>query len=100
MKALLGFAMLLTLIGVAAPDTGATADGTYPWHTVAPARTLPDPSLAEDDPAWNCFLDGNRTCGPADFTIAAGCVGYDMAAWRVMCPDGSVMEMISRPATR
>ena len=24
------------------------------------------PLLAEDDPAFNCHLDGNRICGPVD----------------------------------
>lgn len=37
------------------------------------------PVVQEDDPGWDCRLDGNRICGPTNTqAIAAGC--YNDAA--------------------
>lgn len=70
------------------------------------------PTIAEDDPAWNCLTMGNRTCGPdyvpvdaemADALMEASdqpvtyrweaCLadyGTD-GAYTVVCPDGTVV---------
>lgn len=60
-----------------------------PW----PAR------LPESHPAWNCFVDGDRRCGPGwqdmryvGFTRPGWsplCIGYPDVRQYVMCSDGS-----------
>ena len=43
------------------------------------------PVVQEDDPGWDCRLDGNRICGPTNTeAIAAGCsndAAQLVAAW-------------------
>ncbi|AER47548.1 hypothetical protein CL96_gp122 [Mycobacterium phage Firecracker] len=34
------------------------------------------PHITEDDPLWDCRIDGNRVCGPANVQgVTAGCYG-------------------------
>lgn len=49
------------------------------------AHAAPAGQTQEDDPGWDCRVDGNRICGPANSNaVAAGCYdegGVLVAAW-------------------
>lgn len=60
------------------------------------AHAAPAGQVQEDDPGWDCRVDGNRICGPTNAqAVPAGCyadTGALVAAWPchlVVNPDGS-----------
>ena len=69
-----------------APTATATAPApTYsgvavgPSTVPAPAQTEPAP-IQEDDPAWNCFHDGNKLCGVEPSKLADAWASFDGVA--------------------
>lgn len=59
----------------------------------APATSVTSIHLEEDDPAWNCFTDGNRICGGAvlseELRTQAWQAFDEQQAWRQIQVDPS-----------
>jgi hypothetical protein len=71
-----GFRTLLAALALA----GVTGVGTAQAH---PGH--------EDEPGWDCTVDGNRVCGPGNANgVAPGCYadGALVTPWPVVNPDG------------
>lgn len=54
--------------------------------TVATGTAQAHPGHQEDEPGWDCTVDGNRICGPTR-AVASQCQS-DVAPWPVVNPNG------------